>query len=124
MAAINVLSRLYVSSIDQGLRDLKHITDAPVTIRFRYGTLELASVGAFLLIAGNEADLAPYRETQATATVENLKDMQSKFEAEGAAVLVAPQDVPTGRNMTVRHAAGAVIEYVQLDYRKLSALPR
>lgn len=124
MAAINALSRLYVSDIDQGLRDLRHVTDAPVTIRFRYGALELAAVGTFLLIAGDEADLAPYRQTQATVTVENLEDMRLKLEAEGSEVLVSPQDVPTGRNMTIRHVGGAIIEYVELDHAKLSTLSR
>ncbi|MEV5329695.1 hypothetical protein AB0K67_36690 [Nonomuraea sp. NPDC052634] len=46
-----------------------------------------------------------------------------KGSREGGETLDGPNDVPTGRNLTVRHPGGAIVEYVEIDAAKLQALP-
>ncbi|MFD0364224.1 hypothetical protein ACFQZZ_22495 [Nocardia sp. GCM10030253] len=43
-------------------------------------------------------------------------------ENEGGQLLDGPNDVPTGRNLTVRHPGGAIIEYVEFDTSKVEAV--
>jgi hypothetical protein len=77
-------------------------------VRFAYRDLELARVGDFLLIAGTPEALAPYRNTHATVLVDSLDEVLAT-----GTVLDGPHQVPTGRNVTLRHPGGAVIEYVE-----------
>lgn len=55
----------------------------------------------------------PYRGTHATALVDSHDDVLHLVERHGGTMVDGPNDVPTGRNMTVRHPAGATVEYVQ-----------
>ncbi len=75
--------------------------------------LELAQVGDILLIAGSEEALKPFRNTQATMLVDSLDEFKVYLEEKGAEIIRGPDKVPTGRNMTVRHPDGSVIEYVE-----------
>ena len=122
MAIVRSLSRLYVSGVDAGLADLRRFTNAPVRLRFRHGALELASIGDLLLVGGDEASLAPFRATQATALTNDLDGVLAICRADGDEIVAGPSPVPTGRNMTVRHLSGAVIEYVEWQADKVSAL--
>ena len=75
--------------------------------------LELAQIGDILLIAGSEEALKPFRSTQATFLVDSLDEFKAYLEEKGAEIIRGPDKVPTGRNMTVRHPDGSVIEYVE-----------
>ena len=88
-------------------------------LRFSYAErrLELASVGSgngsVLIIAGAEADLAPFKATVATFHVRSLAASRRALEAAGGEVIEAPKRVPTGSNMRVRHPDGSIVEYVE-----------
>lgn len=74
--------------------------------------LILSSVGGFLIIAGTDEALAPYRGTVGTQLVADVEPYLARFRAEGTQFVQQPFDAPVGRGFTVRHPDGAVIEYV------------
>ncbi|MER6068538.1 VOC family protein [Streptomyces sp. NPDC001817] len=86
--------------------------EADVRTRFSHGGVEVASIG-FLLVAGDEQALAPFRDVQSTVLVDDLDGLQALLTAHGGKIVDGPNRVPTGRNATVRHAGGVVIEYVE-----------
>ncbi|WP_433254510.1 VOC family protein [Streptosporangium sp. CA-135522] len=108
-------ARLYVDGVDVTLPPLTELTGAEPALRFDYGDLELAGLEGFLLVAGTPGALAPFRETHATAIITDLAVVQRILRTHGGQVLAGPEEVPTGRNMTVRHAGGAIIEYVEFS---------
>ncbi|MFJ5231369.1 hypothetical protein ACIQBJ_15905 [Kitasatospora sp. NPDC088391] len=108
MPALATLARIYVDDLDTALPTFTALAGEPARLRFPYRDLELARVGGFLLIAGTPEALAPYRETQATVLVDDLEAVLPT-----GTVLDGPNTVPTGRNATLRHPGGAVVEYVQ-----------
>lgn len=59
---------------------------------------------------------------QATTIVDTLEEVLAVVEREGGRTLDGPNDVPTGRNLTVRHPGGAIVEYVEFDASKVEAL--
>ena len=75
--------------------------------------LELAQIENILLIAGSDEALKPFRSTQATFLVDSLDEFKAYLKEKGAEIVRGPNKVPTGRNMTVKHPDGSVIEYVE-----------
>jgi predicted enzyme related to lactoylglutathione lyase len=115
MRVLKILSRAYVCDLSRALPFYEGLLGQKAGLRFSMpgAGLELAQVRELLLIAGTEEALRPFRDTAATLLVDDLEAFRSKLLAEGATVLRGPQDVPTGRNMTVRHADGSSFEYVE-----------
>lgn len=74
--------------------------------------LRLASVGAFLLLEGDQEQLAPFRRTTGTLLVDDVEPYHARLVAAGAEIVAAPHDVPTGRGFTAQHPDGTVVEYV------------
>ncbi|MCF3182697.1 VOC family protein [Streptomyces polychromogenes] len=122
MPALTTLARVYVDDLDVALPTFVELTGEQPRLRFAYRDLTLASIGGFLLLAGTEEALAPYRGTHATALVESIDQVVRLTERDGGEILDGPNEVPTGRNLTVRHPGGATIEYVEFDPAALSAL--
>ncbi|MFG2911109.1 hypothetical protein ACGF13_39435 [Kitasatospora sp. NPDC048286] len=108
MPALDTLARVYVDDLDIALPTFVALVGEPPRLRFEYRDLELARVGGFLLIAGTPEALAPYRDTHATVLVDSLDEI-----LDSGTVLDGPNAVPTGRNATLRHPGGAIIEYVE-----------
>jgi predicted enzyme related to lactoylglutathione lyase len=75
--------------------------------------VELAQIANFLVVAGSADALARIRHVQATVLVDSLDAQRAQLESMGASVLSPPRNVPTGRNMTVQHPDGLVVEYVE-----------
>lgn len=75
--------------------------------------LNLAVVGAFLLIEGTEETLAPFRATHGTLLVDSAQAYLTRLAAEGAEITDPLIKVPTGSGFTARHRDGTVIEYVE-----------
>ncbi|MFG1694094.1 VOC family protein [Nonomuraea sp. NPDC049309] len=123
MAVRATYARIYVDDLDTALPTFVALTGTQPGLRFTYGEVELASIGGCLLVAGTPQALAPYRDVQATAIVDSIDDVFAIVAREGGETLDGPNDVPTGRNLTIRHPGGAVIEYVEFDTGKLQALP-
>ncbi|OLZ73357.1 hypothetical protein AV521_04505 [Streptomyces sp. IMTB 2501] len=113
MKALATLARLYVDDLDEALPALRELTGQDVRTRFSHDGVEVASIGGFLLVAGSEQALAPFRAVQSTVLVDDLDGLGALLTAHGGELLDGPNEVPTGRNATVRHAGGAVIEYVE-----------
>jgi len=79
--------------------------------------LELASVtssaSSFLIIAGSEAALAPFRGTALTVLVDDIEEVAERLVPLGAAVLQQVTPVPTGFQTRLRHPDGLIVEYVE-----------
>ncbi|RFU39942.1 hypothetical protein DZF91_19830 [Actinomadura logoneensis] len=121
MAVRTTYARVYVDSLDTALPTFEALTSTRPNLRFPYRDVELASIGGYLLVAGPPEALAPYRNVQATTIVDDLDDVLALVERVGGDILDGPNDVPTGRNLTVSHPGGAVIEYVEFETTKVEA---
>jgi len=115
MKVLQTLSRLYVNDLNSALELYEELLGIPAAMRFQIPQigLELVKIGDILLIAGSEEALKPFRSTQATFLVDSLDEFRAFLDEKGAEVIRGPDKVPTGRNMTVRHPDGSVIEYVE-----------
>jgi predicted enzyme related to lactoylglutathione lyase len=115
MKVLQTFSRLYVNDLNSSLEFYEELLGTPAAMRFEIPQigLELAQIGNILLIAGSEEALKPFRSTQATFLVDSLDDFRVFLEKKGAEIIRGPNKVPTGRNMTIRHPDGSVIEYVE-----------
>nr|WP_214661582.1 hypothetical protein [Streptomyces polyasparticus] len=122
VTVLATLARVYVDDLDVALPTFVELTGEQPRLRFTYRGLDLASVGGYLLLAGSEEALAPYRGTHATAIVESIDRILSIIEQHGGEILDGPNEVPTGRNLTVQHPGGATIEYVQFHAAARSTL--
>ena len=115
MKILKTLSRFYVNNLDQALEFYEKLLDTSAAMRFEIPEigLELAQIGDILLIAGSEEALKPFRSTRATFLVDSLDEFRAFLEEKGAEIIRGPAKVPTGRNMTLKHPDGSVIEYVE-----------
>lgn len=115
MKILKTLSRLYVTDLDSTLGFYEKLLSTPAAVRFEIPQigLELAQIGDILLIGGSKEALKPFRSTQATLLVDSLDEFRDFLEEKGAEIIRGPAKVPTGRNMTVKHPDGSIIEYVE-----------
>jgi len=120
MKVLQTLSRLYIPDLNSALEFYEELLGTPPAMRFEIPQigLELAQIGDILLIAGSDEALKPFRSTQATFLVDSLDEYRAYLDEKGAEIIRGPNKVPTGRNMTVRHPDGAVIEYVEHSVKK------
>lgn len=75
--------------------------------------IEVAVVGAFVVLGGSDEALEPFRSATALLVVDDLDETLGWALARGAELLHGPQDAPGGRNATVRNPDGLVAEYYQ-----------
>ncbi|MGF1428144.1 VOC family protein [Kitasatospora sp. LaBMicrA B282] len=115
MPALASFARIHVDDLDRALPTFVDLTGEQPASRFAFRDLEVARIGGYLLVAGTAEALAPVRDTQATTVVTSLAEVLDLTARHGGQVLDGPNEVPTGRNLTVRHPGGAVIEYVEFD---------
>lgn len=115
MEIFKKLLRIYVNDLDSAITFYKNITNQDVDMRFKIplNNLELASIDDLLLISGKEEDLIPFRETQVTFLVDSIEQFKDYLESNGSIILREPAKVPTGKNMTVKHPDGLIVEYVE-----------
>jgi predicted enzyme related to lactoylglutathione lyase len=111
--ALATLARLSADDLDRALPALRALTGEDVRTRFPYRGAEVAGIGGFLIVAGDEQALAPFRRVQSTVLVDDLDGTQALVAEHGGEIVDGPNEVPTGRNATVRHPGGAVLEYVE-----------
>lgn len=113
-----VLYRIYTNNIEESIAFYEQLTGERCASRFKYSQvgLELARVQNFLIIAGSDQALLPFKETNATFLVDSLADYRHFLLENKAEIIRDIQVVPTGWNMTVKHADGLVAEYV--EYKK------
>lgn len=117
MRVLDVLTRVYLrpDALAPTIAFYESLFGETCRLRFSYAAvhLELAQVGRLLLIAGAAADLEPFRATCSTFLVNGLDAFRVHLEQRGVQILCLPKDVPTGRNMRVKHPDGLVVEYVE-----------
>jgi hypothetical protein len=110
-----VLCRIYTNNINESIAFYEQLTGEKCSNRFEYTQvgLELARVQNFLIIAGSDQALLPFRQTNVTFLVDSLVDYRQFLLENKAEIIRDIQVVPTGWNMTVKHADGLVAEYVE-----------
>lgn len=115
MKVLRTLIRIYVEDLDSAVDYYEKLLGVKCDLRFLYSEvdLELASVGQFLLLCGSEESLKPFRDTQATLIVDSVDKFKQFFELNGTEIIRGPKAVPTGKNMTVVHPDGVIVEYVE-----------
>ncbi|MBR0797341.1 hypothetical protein JQ615_18290 [Bradyrhizobium jicamae] len=128
MKVLNILARHYLPlhSLDDTVAFYEALIGQKARLRFdcpEYA-LRLAQVASILFIAGTEQSLARFRATQLTFMVDDIDAFARHLPSVGATVLEAPKQVPTGRNMLVRHPDQMRVEYVEHhDKHPADALP-
>ena len=122
MKVLKILTRFYVHDLDQAIKFYETICATKCLSRFPYPeiNLELAFVGDILLICGTAEALQPFRDTQATFLVDALPEYREYLLSHGATIIRDLKEVPTGINMTVKHADGVIIEYVEHRNKSLA----
>ncbi|MFD9687647.1 hypothetical protein ACFWXO_18035 [Kitasatospora sp. NPDC059088] len=113
MKVLETLARVYVDDLEAALPTLCELTGEREGLRFPYAGVEVARIGGLLVVAGPEEAVARFRRVQSTLLVDDLDGLGPLLATLGGELLDGPNEVPTGRNATVRHPGGAVFEYVE-----------
>lgn len=72
MTILKTYARLWADELDTSLALLRELTGAETDLRFAFGSVELAAIGDFLVIAGPPAERARYSHASATVIVDDL----------------------------------------------------
>ncbi|MDT0443102.1 VOC family protein [Streptomyces johnsoniae] len=113
MSILRTYARLWTDDLDRALPLLHKLTGTAPDLRLAFGTVELAAIGDFLVIAGPAAERAKYAHASATVVVEDLDEVAATLTSDGADLTTPVTKGPTGRFLYARHADGAEIEYVE-----------
>ncbi len=115
-----VLTRQLVAidELDVAIAMYETLFRQSVRLRFDYPerSLRIAQVGQVLLIGGSRDSLDPFRDTAMTFLVSDLTAYAAYLPTIGATIVRAIQQVPSGRNMLVRHRDRSLVEYVEHDH--------
>lgn len=116
MTVKQILSRIYVNDMDAAISFYEGLLGEKCQNRFKYpqASLEIARINNILIIAGTDEALKPFKDTNATFSVDSLEEFKTFLLNNGAEIIRDIQQVPTGWNMTVKHKDGLQVEYVQL----------
>ncbi|MEE2041382.1 hypothetical protein Q8791_29575 [Nocardiopsis sp. CT-R113] len=113
MAILKTYARLWADDLDLALPLLRDLVGAEPDLRFSFGSVELAAIGDFLVIAGPAEERAPYAGASATVIVSDLDELAAALADAGAVVTTPEATSPTGRFLYARHPGGAEVEYVE-----------
>lgn len=110
-----VFSRFYVYNFDKAIEFYEKIFYEKCSMKFDYTemNLKLASVGSVLIIAGFDEDLKQFKSTKATFLVDSVAEFRNFLLNNGAEIIRDLKEVPSGKNMTVKHLDGTIVEYVE-----------
>ena len=117
MGIEQVLTRIYVNDMERAIEFYEGLFHKKCHLRFSYdeANLELAQVENILILGGAEKSLEPFRDTKATFLVDSVVEYRDYLLKHGATVIRDLKKVPTGSNMTLKHADGTIVEYVEHD---------
>lgn len=110
MRVLKTYARVFVADLDESLPLYERLVGASADLRFAFEKAELAAVGDFLLIAGADDDVEPYRNTVGPVVVDDLDALISLLDE---AQVLGDSRSATGWFAYLRHPDGAVVEYVQ-----------
>jgi len=116
-----VQTRVFVSpaQFHTAVAHYKALTGGHCSLHFPFSQrgLELASVtgsvASFLIIAGAEDKLVPFRATSLTILVDDIEAVAPTLLRLGGEILQPVTPVPTGYQARARHPGGLIVEYVQ-----------
>lgn len=116
MKVHKILSRFYVHKMNEAVEFYEKVLNDKCSSRFKYTemNLELAQVGNILLLCGSDKALQPFKDTRATFLVDSIIEYKDYLLNNGATIIRDLKEVPTGRNMTIKHLDGTIVEYVEL----------
>jgi predicted enzyme related to lactoylglutathione lyase len=104
-----VLARVVVADLDAAIPLYQALSGAEAA-KFSNGSVNLASVGPFLLLAAEGAD--GYTDRNATILVDDLVPVVREIERAGGDIMVTPASGPNGDRMVARHPDGSIFEYI------------
>lgn len=107
---IGVIARVVVDDLDAAIPLYQAISEAAEVQRFTFGEISLASVGPFLLLAGNTSGVGT---RVATLLVKDLGPVVEAIVAAGGELVDGPGPGPNGDRLIARNPDGAVFEYIQ-----------
>jgi predicted enzyme related to lactoylglutathione lyase len=112
---IKTLARVYVNDMEAAIPFYETLCGEKCGLRFKYSemNLELAGIGSLLVIAGTDDALEPFRSTLFTMRVDSIREIKDYLVSHGGVIERDIAKVPTGFNMTARHADGTKVEYVE-----------
>ena len=115
MVIRQVLTRIYVNDIDNAIDFYEKLFHTKCSLRFSYQevNIELAQVESILILCGSEKALEPFRDVKATFLVDSIIEYREYLLEHGATIIRDLKKVPTGANLTMKHADGTIIEYVE-----------
>ena len=105
-----VIARVVVDDLGGAIALYQGLAGTTEVQRFTFGEVELASIGPFLLLAGNTA---PYSNRVATLIVKSLGPIISEIERAGGQILDGPAPGPNGARLIAKNPDGAVFEYIE-----------
>ncbi len=116
MKVHKILSRFYVHKMNEAVEFYEKVLNDKCSSRFKYTemNLELAQVGNILLLCGSDKALQPFKDTKATFLVDSIIEYKDYLLNNGSTIIRDLKEVPTGRNMTIKHLDGTIVEYVEL----------
>lgn len=120
MVIKQALIRIYVNDIESSIDFYEKLFGKKCELRFSYLEigLELAQIENILIISGTEEALVPFLNTKATFLVDSIIEYRDFLLEHDAIIVNDFKKVPTGANMTVKHADGTIVEYVEHNYDK------
>ena len=107
---IGVLVRVFVEDLAAALPVYCELAGGAEPVRFGFREVDLARVGPFLLLSGNNS---AYRDRVATVLVRSLDPVLAALAAHGGQVVEDPLLSPNGRRLVARHGDGSVFEYIE-----------
>jgi predicted enzyme related to lactoylglutathione lyase len=115
MKVNKILSRFYVHEMSEAVEFYEKVLNEKCSSRFKYTemNLELAQVGNILLLCGSDEALKPFKDTKATFLVDSIIEYRDFLLKNGSVIIRDLKEVPTGRNMTLKHLDGTIVEYVE-----------
>ncbi len=115
MKIYKTLTRIYVHDMKTALSFYEKLFQKKQSSFFSYPEmkLELAQVGDFLLLAGKEKDLEPFKKTVCTFLVDSVDEWREYLLNNGSKIIRDKKKVPTGFNITFQHPDGTWVEYVE-----------
>lgn len=107
--------RVFTNDMDESLTLLKKLIQREPDYRFRMEKQgwEIAGIGDFCVVAGEEKTLKPIRATQGPVVVEDLDACMQLLTSAGAKITEPEAQSETGRYFYARHSDGSEIEYVE-----------
>ncbi|QHZ48783.1 glyoxalase/bleomycin resistance/dioxygenase family protein [Bacillus sp. NSP9.1] len=98
---LKTYTRLYVDNLETALPFYEQMLE----LRCQYPEMKLENRGC--------RRLKPFTETKATLIVDSVEEWKEYLIGRGASVIRDIKEVPTGKNMTLKHPDSSVFEYVE-----------